>query len=334
MARIMGIEIGNTSIKMIETIKKGKAQTIKKASLIPVPKACIQNGVICQIEPIQEAIKEELRRKKYKAKKVVCVIQSSQIMIRSVEVEKYPKKAIRQLLEIKVEDFLPIEQGTYQIDFKILEEREEEGVLKNKLLLVAVPNTIVFPILDLIKNLKLIPVLISIPSEGLENIFNAEPLRLDGQLGSIMVLDIGGSSTAVTIITCGKVYLTRLIEYGVEDLKGFIKEAQELLGKGGEKVYRDNINNIISAQIEYHLISELERIFQFYYSKDREHVIDKIYTIGGGANIKEIEEHIKNALNIPIEKLSHLEFVSEAKGADLEGQMNCFVNLLGVINGM
>lgn len=331
MARIMGIEIGNSSIKIVETIRKGRTQTIQKASLIPVPKACIQNGVIGQIDPIQKVIKEELKRKKYKAKKVVCVIQSSQIIIRSVEVEKYPKKAIRQLLEIKAEDFLPIEQGAYQIDFKILEEREEEGVLKNKLLLVAAPHTMLLPILALIKNLRLIPIRISIPSEGLENIFNTYPLKFEEQLGSIMVLDIGGSSTAVTIITHGKVCLTRLIEYGVEDLKRFIKKEQKQLEKESDKTYREHI---MSAQMEYHIVSELERILKFYYSNNREHVIHKIYTMGGGANIKEIEEHIKNALNLPIEKLNYLEFVSEAKGVNFEGQMNCFVNLLGVINGI
>lgn len=318
----MGIEIGSSNIKMIETVKKGNTQIVKKFSLLPTPKDCINNGVISHIEPVQKVIEEELKYKKYKAKKVVCIIQSSDIIVRNIKMEKYPKKVIRQLLEIKTADFLPIEQEHYQIDFKVLEEVEEGGILKNELLLVAAPNTVVLPVASLMKHLKLTPILISIPSESLENIFSSKTPMIAEVLDNIMVLDIGEKSITVTIIIDGKACLTRILKYGVENLS---KES-----------HRDTeyFENSIKLQIEYHIVAEIERILQFYDSSYGDRMIKKIYLTGGGADIKCMRGYIRDALNIPTEKLSHLDTVIESPDIEFESHTRFFVNLLGAINGL
>lgn len=330
---LLGIEIGNTNIKIIEAVKHGTTLMVKRFSLLQTPSDCINNGVISNSNAIKKVIAKELRAKKYKAKKVVVVIQSSNIIIRNVMMEKQPEKMIEQLIEIKTEDFLPIERAQYQIDFKIIEEVEEEGVIKNKLILVAAPNVVVLPVASLMKSLRLIPVSITIPSEALQSIFNSQTGMIYETGDSILVLDFGGKSTTVTIIAGGEVCLTRLIEFSVENLSEKLDEAQISMFKSDEE-QDEYFAEVIMPQIEYNIVSELERILQFYYSSYGNNSIKKIYLIGGGANIKGIREYIRDALNIPTEKVSCLESIQEVPNIGFEDYTRFFVNSLGAINSV
>lgn len=330
---LLGIEIGNTNIKIIEAVKHGTTLMVKRFSLLQTPSDCINNGVISNSNAIKKVIAKELRAKKYKAKKVVVVIQSSNIIIRNVMMEKQLEKMIEQLIEIKTEDFLPIERAQYQIDFKIIEEVEEEGVIKNKLMLVAAPNVVVLPVASLMKSLRLIPVSITIPSEALQSIFNSQTGMIYETGDSILVLDFGGKSTTVTIIAGGEVCLTRLIEFSVENLSEKLDEAQISMFKSDEE-QDEYFAEVIMPQIEYNIVSELERILQFYYSSYGNNSIKKIYLIGGGANIKGIREYIRDALNIPTEKVSCFESIQEVPNIGFEDYTRFFVNSLGAINSV
>ena len=327
---LLGIEIGNTNIKIIEAVKHGTTLMVKRFSLLQTPSDCINNGVISNSNAIKKVIAKELRAKKYKAKKVVVVIQSSNIIIRNVMMEKQPEKMIEQLIEIKTEDFLPIERTQYQIDFKIIEEVEEEGVIKNKLMLVAAPNVVVLPVASLMKSLRLIPVSITIPSEALQSIFNSQTGMIYETGDSILVLDFGGKSTTVTIIAGGEVCLTRLIEFSVENLSEKLDEAQISMFKSDEE-QDEYFAEVIMPQIEYNIVSELERILQFYYSSYGNNSIKKIYLIGGGANVKGIREYIRDALNIPTEKVNCFDSIQEIPDIGFEDYTRFFVNSLGAI---
>ncbi len=330
---ILGLEIGSTNIKIIETVKKGVTLNVQKFSLLNTPTDCINNGVISNMEPIRKVIAEELKAKHYKARQVVVIVQSSNIIIRNAVMDKQPEKVVRQLLEIKTEDYLPVERGQYQIDFKVTNEFEEDGVVKNKLLLVAAPNAVILPAASLVKSLKLAPILISIPSEALANVFNAHSRMIYEGLKNVMVLDIGGKATTATIISEEEAVLTRMIDFGVESINEIINEAglsQKVQGEAEE----DYLAGIIRPQVEYNIVSEVERVLQFYYSSYNAGLVKKIYLTGGGASIKGIRGYIRDALNIPTEKLTRFDTVTENHGIEFESYARFFVNILGAINGL
>lgn len=334
MARsILGLEIGSSNIKLIEVVKKGITIDVQKFSLLNTPTDCINNGVISNIDSIRKVIAEELRLKHYKAKQAVVIVQSSNIIIRNAVMDKQPEKVIRQLLEIKTEDYLPVERGQYQIDFKVTSEFEESGVTKNKLLLVAAPNAVVLPVASLVKSLKLSPILISIPSEALGYVFNANSRMIYEGVKNVMVLDIGGKSTTATIVSEEEAILTRMIDFGVEHINEIISEsgiAQKVQGEAEE----DYLAGIIRPEIEYNVVSEVERILQFYYSSYSSGIVKKIYLTGGGASIKGIRGYIRDALNIPTEKLTKFDTVVDNRGIEFDSYARFFVNILGAINGL
>lgn len=331
---IMGIEIGSSNIKIIETTKKAATLTVQRFSIIDTPTESIANGVINNVSAIQKVIGEEISSKKYKAKKVVAVVQSNGILIRNAVMEKQPEKVIREILDLRTEEYLPVDKEQYQIDFKVVREYEDDEGTKNELLLVAAPNSVVLPVAAMIKELKLIPIMISIPSEALGNVFGERTRMIYENVGNVVILDIGGKSSTVTVIADDQAVLTRNINFGVESINRSIEEAYIEDQSQDEEAYNQRIANVIRPQIEYNIIAELERILQFYYSNYNKGNIKKIYLIGGGANIKGMRAYIRDALNIPTEKLSEFNTVIESPGIEFEPYRRFFVNILGAINGL
>lgn len=332
--RIMGIEIGSSTIKIIEVSKKAATLTVHKFSIIDTPQETINNGVISDIEAIRKVIAKEIFERKYRAKKVVSIVQSSGIIIRNAVMAKQPEKLVRELLDIKTEDYLPVERGQYQIDFKVIREFQEDEMDKNEILLVAAPNSVILPTATLIKALKLTPILISIPSEALSNVFGIRRRLVYDSAMSVLVLDIGGKNTTATIISQDQAILTRSIEFGVENINRALNESHKMSDVSGGSPINDELSDIIRPQVEYNIIAEVERILQFYYSNFGSNSIKKIYLVGGGANIKGIRTYIRDALNIPTENLNEFSTVIEAPGVEFEPYRRFFVNILGAINGL
>lgn len=328
---VMGIEIGSSNIKIIEVSRKAATLLVHKFSLIETPKDCMNNGFITESGLLKKVIEEELKNKKYHAKKVVGMVQSNNILIRNVVMEKQPEKVIRSLLELKPEEYLPVEKNQYQIDFRITKTFKEDGIEKIELLLVAAPNSLVFPMASLLKSLKLTPKLITIPSEALGSVLGQNKPLIYDTAPNVMVLDIGGHASNATILAGYQPVLTRGIEFGMEDIRQMIMAHTNEEEQG---VQSSPILEKIKPQLEYHMISELERILQFYYSNYSSGTIKKLYLIGGGSNIRGLRSYIRDALNIPTEKIMELGAVMEVPKVEFEPYRRFFVNLLGAINGL
>lgn len=331
---VMGIEVGNSNIKMIEVSRKGAMLVVHNFSILPTPKDAISNGTITNHDAIKGVIAAELSAKKFKAKRVVNVVQSSNIIIRNITMDKQPEKIIKEILDMKIEDYLPVERSQYQVDFKILREFQEDEKDKYELLLVAAPNSVIEPMAALMKSLKLIPILINIPSECIYNVFGMQRKLVYDSSESVLVLDIGGRSSTVTIVTSSGAALTRYIDFGVDNINEAVEQETHRSSLLDKKTEEDDIFDIIRPHIEYNIISEVERILQFYYSSFGSSTLKKIYLVGGGASIKGIRGYVKDALNIPTQKLTEYNTVSEAPNLEFEPYRRFFVNILGAINGL
>ena len=72
------------------------------------------------------------------------------------------------------------------------------------------------------------------------------------------------------------------------------------------------VNDIAKAQVR-NWIQEIERLFNYYKSKEQGNKVDKIYIYGGSSNLKGIETFIKDALNLPVTKIQSLSNVNCSK---------------------
>lgn len=330
LGRILGIEMGNQTIKLMQVSKKRNRLIIEKYAILPTPRDCLIKGQLVNVEPIYEVIERELIEQKYKAKKAVVILQSSSTIIRNVEIDKRPEKVIKQMIALKPQDYLPIESDQYQIDFKIIREIEEEENPKVELLLAATPNQVIVPLVNLIESLHLKPILLTIPSEALAKAFHPEVGSIILQEQTVLVLDVGGKETTATILCEERAVLTRNIAFGVEGLKEQLMALEET--KIQFEGYDNSIEGLLVPEMEYTIISEVERLLQFYESHVGKKPVTQIYLIGGGAKIPAFVTQIEESIHLPVTTTLTLAQTIEGGIEPLKEQETFFVKLLGVLN--
>lgn len=329
---ILGIEIGNSLIKILEVSKMGGYTKIHQFSVLDTPKNSMRDGEIQDLQVLQKLILEELYYKKYKAKKVVMMIQSSQIIYRQVAMNKMTEKAIDQWLEVKIEDFLPIKSRDYQMDYKVIGEVKDEQIIKNKVLLVATPHSMIIKVMQLIKELHRRPILVTNSAEAIAYLCLNEPNFELKKIQCIMVMDIGGKSTHITIISNKGDVLSKVISYGIEQMDKEIEQASKINNEGGIKV--TCMEDVIYFQINYNILREVEQILDFFEVHFKCERVGKIYLIGGGSKIKGIRSCIRDELEIPTEIMNQLDTILIAPQIDFEKYIELFINLLGGVKAV
>lgn len=313
---ILGIEIDGASINLMEVRKGLGGKRITKYSILEVPKQSIVDGMICDEEMIYQRLANELKIKKYSAKKVIYIIHSSLLVERQISMEVYKNKTIKRLLEIRADDFLPIKGNEYEIDFSVLGETKEEGRKKNKVLIVAMPKRIIMPLMKLSSRLKLMPAAVTVPTQTLV-VFDKQ-----GD-DSILFIDIKDEKTALTIIHKGKEYVNKVVEYGMNAVKD-----------SNERIPSNEFVSKIQPGVECFLVPEIENILEAFYREYGKRTIDRVYLIGEGADNSRFQEYIGNVLNKPVGNIGVLYKRCGIKQYSLKDKQYLLVHLAGVMQGI
>lgn len=321
-AHILGIEIGNSWIKLLEVSKMGGYTKIHQFSMLETPKDSMKDGEIQDIQSLKKLILKELEEKKYQAKKAVVIVQSSQIIYRQIELKKMSEKAMSQWLEVKIEDLLPIKSRNYQLDYKVVGILKQEQNIRNRVLLVATPRTIITKTMQLIKALHCTPILITNSAEAIAYLCLSEPFFELKKIPAMMVMDIGCETTHITIVSNKGDVLSQSILYGTHQLDKPISEAWE------------SEEGVIYAQIDYHILKEAKQVLQFFEDHFKCEKVSKIYLIGSGTKIKGIRSYIRDELELPTEIMNQLDTILMAPQANFERYVELFINLLGGVKAV
>lgn len=346
---IVGLEIGTHNIKIIEAKKKGMKWEVIHTARIETPKESVVNGEFISLEEVVHAIKEVMQNKKIKGKKVYLLIDSADIIAREIEVSGSNHKYLKELLNYRIEEYLPIDARHYEVDFEVIEELEKEGRKVVKILAVAAPKELVKQYIELSELLELKLRGISIQAANLGKAFRMIGGEESEEELATLMIDIGGQATNLTVIKGQMTRLTQKIEFGAHEINkkileifdeddlqeveyfkqryAAIYEEEHLLA---EDFYGNYISQLIKEDINHKLVEGIQKFIRFYHMNSNEK-IGKVYLIGGGSGIKHIDSYIERATQIKVEILNQTEYFVNCEG--LEDEIPYFANLLGLVRG-
>ncbi|HHX62085.1 MAG TPA: type IV pilus assembly protein PilM [Epulopiscium sp.] len=348
---ILGLEIGNANIKLLECRKQGMQLMIEKSRIIPTPEGIVCDGIIMDSESIYNIINEEIKKGKYKSKDIVAVIKSSEIITRDIRMDEMPKKDMEAILALQYQEHLLVDIEAYQVTYKVVQKAQETQVegQEQELLIVAAPNKIIYPLLDVATRLKMRMRSINIASDAITHLFLKESPITAINEHEIMVIDIGGTSTTVTIVSDGIGVLNRDIPFGLDAINPLMTrefgtkntEAIETFKTQYAGIYEDEIedeqygqyiSSVIKPMIQYQLVAEIQRFLQFHFSRGKNKAIEKIYMIGGGSYLKNIGKYVTDLLGIPCVSGIELNQTHIQGDAEFEKQSAYYINILGIVN--
>jgi len=320
---ILGIDIGASSIKIVQLRKKGgKAilETYGALSLGPYAGVDIGRATNLQPEKIVSALTDILREAKTTTKKGGLTIPFGSVLMSVIEMPAVDDKTLAQMIPIEARKYIPVPITEVSLDWTIIpkeeikpsgqkpvapelgqEERKKIEILS--ILLVAIHNETIREYQSIVQKTALDANFFEI------EIFSTIRSVIDKNVVPIMILDVGAASTKLYIVDRGIVRASHTINKGSQDITMAISAALTIPPDKAEIMKRtigwtkDGDHQDVASAISViadHILSEAKHVVTNYQAKHSKS-IERGILVGGGSSMKGFAELAQANLEMPIE---------------------------------
>jgi type IV pilus assembly protein PilM len=306
----VGIDIGSSSVKLVELKETKKGYQLKNFGVAPLPTEAIVDGVIMDSGAIADAIKSLIMNLKVKVKDVVTSVSGHSVIIKKINLPIMTDEELAESIQWEAEQFIPFDINDVNIDFQIMTGSASEEQGQMEVLLVAVKKDMINDYITLFNQVNLNPVVVDVDSFAVENMFEINYQIEEGDVTAL--INIGASIMNINILKGGVPAFTRDISMGgnqfTEEIQKHFSvsyEDAENLKLGGELpgVDKQGVDDII-RNVSESLANEIQRSLNFYSATSAVDQITKVYVCGGCSKVAGFTDILEDKINISVEFLN------------------------------
>lgn len=316
--KLLSIVIKSEHIKLCEVSKNGKSLKVHSAVTIGTPKGAVADGLIEDMESLEQAIRQIIAKNGISTKDVIFSIVSGKIATKEVIIPEVKDNRIADIVAANASEYFPVEIDEYIIKHTILERFTDGDIGKIRLQLVAAPKKMVETYYALAKKLEF-------HIETIDYSGNSIYQLLNEQIGNefCTVIDIEGEGTVVSIFENNVLKMQRTIPYGRTLLIETVMEKYELTTEEEvrKKLYEDKILNIsldtddVTDSLSY-LVNGIKRITDYYISRNGGKPFEKAYVLGDAVTIPGLLTLLSNEMGTDLLPIIRFGNVTCVTGAD------------------
>jgi type IV pilus assembly protein PilM len=291
----VGLEIGNSLIKVVEIKKSKNKVTLTRLELIDVPVGLDVDRDMFIID----ALHDLWREKHISRGRVISLMDSPALETVCLRIPMMPEKELRSALQIKAEASfsLPLEDCIW--DYQILGEVVEKNIRKIDVLIASIPRERIKEHLNLLKKARLHPLALR-PVSGAILDF---AVHSGYTKGVVAKLNFGERRSNISILEDGVLQFTRDIPMGKDQIAD---SAQRTLGveravfermMKEEGLASPKFLQAIEPSLSS-IISELGRSFDYYRTRPERKRPSILVMSGEIAGITGLTEYFNSRLNI------------------------------------
>jgi type IV pilus assembly protein PilM len=298
--RLVGLDIGSSSIKVAEVVETKKGMELKKFGISEMPSGAIEEGMIKDPEVVADSIRQLFRSFNIKQSNAAISIGGYSVVVKRINVQTMTEEALQSTIQFEAEQYIPFDIGDVNLDFQILGD-SENNPNQMSVLLVAAKKEMIADYVNVLEMANLTPCVVDVDAFALQNIYEAGYLQDEAEEGSqdfIALIDVGASKTSLNILKGGESLFMRDVSLGCGQINQKIisiincttDEAETIkLGEESTRISKEELKEIESS-IVADWCSEITRALDFFYSTYPDDKIKKILLSGGGGNIKDFRK--------------------------------------------
>jgi len=344
---IVGLDIGTSSINIVQFVKKEDGLHLVKADLKEIKQ--VNDDALREAEIIS-ILKDLLKGIDVRRSKVIANINCPRTAVKKVTVPYMSIAELREGIKMEAKNYFPFPIDDALLDFEILGDVFEKGIRKYDVVVAISPRKTVDRYLAILKKAGIKPVSLICNSCALrilaEKLFAAEDHTdcfIDiGELYTDLVISSaknspvsGGKRHGLVFsrkIPIGGADFTKALTGALVSDKGKIElsldEAEKIKRQVGipsedeSKVIEDKISttqilSMLRAPLRQ-FVDEIERCFDYYREETTGEKIDSIILFGGGASLGNFAKYLSEELGIEVRLGNPLENLKVEKDAMLK----------------
>ncbi len=339
--RIVSIEVGLTKTRICETDFLKKNPKVYKCVVFNTPENSIEDAFIRDKKIFAEALLNEMRKAEIKCQNLMFSVTSNRIMTREVLLPNVKDIMIPGVIESQKDEYFPMDISEHELAYNVLELHTETN--QKRTMVYAVPQNLIKNYFNIAEemNCKLVGIDFGgnsvyqwIKKVNAKN--TADPVK--------MYMQINEQNTMITILENNTLALQRNINFGAgmlaESLVELIKKDEYKILQAyeqlqAEPLIKGRFNDedmeqpegmeeqewLAMVDLQEHttdivrpLIANLNRVIEFYGTKNKTARIQTIEMLGLGTRVQGLDKLIENEIGIPttiIENLTGLVFKKE-----------------------
>jgi type IV pilus assembly protein PilM len=305
MARknFFGLDIGNSSIKLVHLQKDPQGSKLLAFGLAPTP----GNGMSSEADFDKEAIVEIIRRlvkeTKVNTNLAIVSLPESQIFTRVIEMPIMSDKELESAIKFEAEQYIPRPLAEVSLRWQILSKGDKAKGQRMEILLVAAPLSLIDKYAEIISRADIKPI-------AMETDLLAQARSLVGNnpySPTTMIISIGSTNSDFSIIRGGMVSFTRSIGAGgvnmtrsiSTDLSIDSEQAEQYKKTYGllENQMEGKVMAAIKPSFEL-IVTEIKKAIAFYQTKNPNDQVKRLVLAGGTAKLPGLLIFLANALGI------------------------------------
>ncbi|MBQ4069085.1 MAG: pilus assembly protein PilM [Lachnospiraceae bacterium] len=310
-AKILTIEIGNDFIKICEAQQlKGKTVTVHNAVSIQTPENAVEDGIIRDMEGVAAAIRNAMTDEQIVASSVTFILSSARVASKEVILPIIKKEKIQEMINVNASEYFPINIDDYVLSYTVLETKNTKEEKKTRVLVYAAPE-------HMVKGYYQLAELLKMKVTAVDFVGNSTMQLVKTQIDDrpTLVIQMGMDATIVSVMNKKVLQLQRTVPYGeslllnavMEEKKVSAKVAMELLGQA--KLVKAKIDEDKTTESLKYLVSNVNRVVEYYTGRNAEAPLQKAVIIGDGAEVLGLDELFTNELSLTTERITLLKNV-------------------------
>src|SRR5882757_1748872 len=185
----VGLDIGSSSIKMLQVKVSAKSIQLLDFGIEPLPPQTIVDGSIMDQAAVVDAIKRLRATLGIRNRSVATAISGHSVIIKKIQVPQMAPEELGEQLQIEAEQHIPFRADEVEIDHQLVNPRNAQGMME--LLLVAAKKEIIADYTQVIRDAKLLPTVMDVTAFTVQNAFEASYDVGAGE--SVALINIGAA---------------------------------------------------------------------------------------------------------------------------------------------
>lgn len=310
---IVGIDIGSSSVKLVQLVEHKGAYTLKNVGILPLPSEAIVDNSLMDTTSIVETIRDLVKSLGTKAADAVCSISGNSVIIRKISLPAMTPEELEDQIAWEAEQYIPFDINDVNLDFEIL-DADLSASGKMTVLLVASKKEIINEFVSVFGEAGLKLVVVDVDSFAVQNIFELNYLPSEGDV--VALVNIGASIMNLNVIKGGISLFTRDVQMGgnlyTEEIQrqfALSSEDAERIKVTGDFADKDRLNEVMS-RVNETLSLEIHRSLDFYNSTAEDQKIGKVYLSGGCSKVPHLAEVVSEKLGMSVELMNPLQNIT------------------------
>jgi type IV pilus assembly protein PilM len=317
----LSLDIGSSSVKLLEVRGDGNALRILHADIAPLPANAVQSNMVQDSESVTQAIRTLVEEHKIKATEVITAVPGPAVIIKRATFPAQDPQELHETILFEAGNFIPESLDNVNLDYQVFDRESETDNVD--VLLVAVRKDVIKSFLTPISGAGLAPIIVDVDYFALENMFelNHAPALEE----TVALINIGARYSSINIMKARRSTFTGDIPFGGRQFTEILAqelgltdeqaEAVKITGRteGRQKEEAERAIAVASGQF----FDEIQRAFSFFWTDPGDH-ISSIYLSGGSAQVPGLAPAMSERLQVPVEIADPFRLLTISRQADTE----------------